>query len=91
MNKMKISDEGLPVVILGGAKEVDKGKFYAGVARACFRTDAVILDSGIGVGIEPFALRRNLKLIGVCPENEVKFPKINPTIKDPFELSNGHT
>ena len=30
-------------------------------------------------------------LIGVAPENEVKFPKINPTQKDPTEMSNGHS
>lgn len=36
-------------------------------------------------------MRRGVKLIGVAPENEIKFPKINPTKVDPFELANGHT
>lgn len=36
-------------------------------------------------------MRRGLKLIGVAPENEVKYPKINPSYVDPYEISNGHT
>ena len=32
-----------------------------------------------------------IKLIGVAPENEVKYPKINPTKIEPTEVSNGHT
>ena len=51
----------------------------------------MIIDSGVEVGIESFALRQNLKLIGVAPEKLIKFPKINPTSKDPFELANGHS
>ena len=32
-----------------------------------------------------------MKLIGVAPEKEVKFPKVNPTHHDPYEVANGHT
>lgn len=90
LRKFKFTEQA-PVVILSGAFQNNKGKFFAGIARACFRTDAVIIDSGIEVGIEAFSLRKGIKLLGVAPEKLVKFPKINPTNKDPFELTNGHT
>ncbi len=90
LKKFKFT-EASPIVILSGAKANSRGKFFAGIARACFRTDAVIIDSGIEVGIEAFAMRKNIKLIGVAPEKLIKFPKINPTSKDPFELTNGHS
>ena len=90
MRKFKFQ-EASPVVILSGAKPNSRGKFFAGIARACFRTDAVIIDSGVEVGIESFAMRQNIKLIGVAPEKLIKFPKINPTSKETFELSNGHS
>lgn len=83
--------EGLPVINLIGARECGRGKFYAGIARAAFNCDAVVIDSGISTGIEKYAIRRGVKLIGVAPENEIKYPKINPTFQDPLELSNGHT
>jgi len=35
-----------------GAKESGRSKFYAGICRAAFRVDAVVLDSGIKSGIE---------------------------------------
>mmetsp|Transcript_14330 Transcript_14330/g.1286 ORF Transcript_14330/g.1286 Transcript_14330/m.1286 type:complete len:195 (-) Transcript_14330:370-954(-) len=83
--------EGFPVINLIGAKDAGRGKFLAGIARAAFNCDAVIIDSGIGTGIEKYTLRRGVKLFGVAPESEVKFPKINPTFVDPAELTNGHT
>ncbi len=49
----------LPVIILSGSKEAGRSKFYAGISRAAYRTDAVIIDSGVENGIEPFALRRS--------------------------------
>jgi hypothetical protein len=67
------------------------GKFYAGIARACFNTDAIIVDNAVTTGIEKFALRRGIKLIGVAPETEIAFPKLNPTTVQRNELSNGHT
>ncbi|CAD8140538.1 unnamed protein product [Paramecium pentaurelia] len=84
-------NQSYPVVNLIGAKETNKGKFYAGIARACFNTDAVIVDSGISTGIEKYVIRRGVKLIGVAPEQEVKYPNQNTGFIDPFEISNGHT
>ena len=62
--KFKITDSE-PVIILSGAKDSDRSKFYAGISRAAFRTDAVIIDSAIANGIEPFAIRRSI-LIHKC-------------------------
>lgn len=55
-----------------------RGKALAGACRAAFRTDAFILDSGVGSGIEKFALRKSnillvkhsldVNLVGICPE-----------------------
>jgi len=44
---------------MAGAKDSGRAKFYAGICRAAFRVDAVVLDSGIKSGIEQFALRRS--------------------------------
>lgn len=30
-------------------------------------------------------------MIGVCPEKEIAYPKINPTKRKENELTNGHT
>ena len=51
----------------------------------------MIIDSGIGSGIEKFALRKNMPLIGVAPEHEVIYPRISPVDKRDNELTNGHT
>ena len=67
LDKFKYT-EALPVVNLIGAMEKGRGKFYAGIARAAFNTDAVIVDNGLASGIEKFTLRRGVKLIGVSPE-----------------------
>lgn len=90
LNRFKL-DEGLPVIVLCGARNSNRGKFLAGIARVAFRTDAVIIDSGLQTGIETFTMRKNVKLVGVAPEGEILYPKINPTVRDPNELSNGHT
>ena len=66
--------QSVPVVNLIGAKETNRGKFYAGIARACFNTDAIIVDNGISTGIEKYCIRRGVKLIGVAPETEIKYP-----------------
>jgi len=55
--------EGFPVINLIGAKECGRGKFWAGVTRAAFNTDAIIVDSAIANGIEKYALRRGSKKI----------------------------
>jgi len=78
-------------LVLAGAKDSGRGKLLAGVSRAAFRSDAAILDSGMASGIETYCLRRGVKLIGVFPESQVVMPKINPTEKQPNELTNGHT
>lgn len=57
-DKLKINVSS-PVIILAGAMTQRAGKTLAGVARAAFRTDSVILDSGVGSGMEKFALRKN--------------------------------
>lgn len=56
-NKLKLND-GFPVVNLIGSGKSERGKFYAGVARACFNSDAIIVDSGIETGLEQYAIRR---------------------------------
>ena len=63
----------------------------AGVCRAAYHTDAVIIDSAISTGIEKFCIRKNVKLIGVAPETEILYPKVNPSEKFDNELTNGHT
>lgn len=63
----------------------------AGVARAAMRTDAIIIDSGLGSGIEKFCARKQVPLIGVAPENEIIYPRINPNDKKDNELTSGHT
>ena len=67
LDKFKYN-QPFPVINLIGAMEKGRGKFYAGVARAAFNTDAVIVDNGLASGIEKFTLRRGVKLVGVAPE-----------------------
>jgi len=89
-DKLKIT-QPTPVIVLAGAMTQRAGKTLAGVARAAFRTDAVIIDSGLGSGIEKFCARKQVPLIGVAPEQEVIYPRINPNVKKDNELTNGHT
>lgn len=90
LDKFKFT-EMTPVVNIIGAMEKGRGKFYAGIARAAFNTDAVIVDNGLASGLEKFTLRRGVRLVGIAPEGEIKFPKINPSHLDGTELANGHT
>jgi hypothetical protein len=48
-----------PVIMLAGAMSQRAGKALAGACRAAFRTDAFIIDSGVGSGIEKFCLRKS--------------------------------
>jgi hypothetical protein len=64
--KFKYTD-AYPVISIIGGMENNRGKFYAGIARAAFNTDAVIVTNGIAIGIEKFVLRRGVKMIGVAP------------------------
>ena len=66
-----------PVVLVAGAMSTRPGKTMAGVARAAFNTGSVIIDSGMASNVEKFAMRKGIKLLGVCPEAEVCFPKIS--------------
>ena len=43
--------EALPVINIIGGTDSGRGKFYAGVARAAFNTDAVIVDNGLASGL----------------------------------------
>lgn len=90
LDKFKYT-ECTPVINIIGGMEKGRGKFYAGIARAAFNTDAIIIDNGLASGLEKFTLRRGVKLVGIAPEGEIKFPKINPSQVDPMELANGHT
>lgn len=89
-DRLKIT-QPTPVIILAGAMTQRAGKTLAGVARAAFRTGAVIIDSGLGSGIEKFCARKQVPLIGVAPEQEIIYPRINPNVKKDNELTNGHT
>jgi hypothetical protein len=89
LDKLKFVDP-TPVIILAGAMTDRAGKVLAGVARAAFRAGACIIDSGVGSGIEKFCMRKNVPLIGVCPENEISYP-VNSANKKANELTNGHT
>lgn len=89
-DKLKFT-QPTPVIVLAGAMTQRAGKTLAGVARAAFRTDAVVIDSGLGTGIEKFCARKQVPLIGVAPEQEIIYPRINPNSKKDNELTNGHT
>ena len=54
--------EARPCIVITGSRPGDRLKFYAGIARAAFKTGAMILDSGTQTGIETFTMR-NGKLI----------------------------
>jgi len=89
-DRLKLT-EPTPVIILAGAMGERAGKTLAGVCRAAVRSDAAIIDSGLGSGIEKFCLRKHLALMGVAPDKEVIYPRINPVGKKNNELTNGHT
>lgn len=67
-----------PVVILAGAITERVGKTMAGICRAAFNTGAFVIDSGLGTQIEKFCQRKGVILIGVYPEAEVDYPRVNP-------------
>jgi len=50
LDKFKFT-EMTPVINIIGAMEKGRGKFYAGIARAAFNTDAVIVDNGLASGL----------------------------------------
>ena len=85
-DKLKMN-QPTPVIILAGAMTERAAKTLAGVARVAFRTDSTIIDSGLGTGIEKFCLRKNVTLIGVAPEHEIIYPRINPDVKKDNDLN----
>ena len=62
LNKLKLTD-GYPIINLIGAKDTGRAKFFAGIARAAFNADAVVVDSAIATGIEKYAIRRGIAKI----------------------------
>jgi hypothetical protein len=89
-DRLKINN-ATPVIILAGAMTQRAGKTLAGIARAALRADAVVIDSGLGSGLEKFCMRKSVPLWGVAPEAEVIYPRISPNDKKDNELTNGHT
>ena len=79
------------VIVLIGANTRRKIKLFAGISRAALNTRAIIIDSGLQTGIEKFCLRKNITLIGIAPENQIEYPKINPEEFSNSLLTNGHT
>ena len=41
-----------PVIIVAGARSERSQKVMAGIARAAFNAGAVVIDSGLGTGLE---------------------------------------
>lgn len=83
--------EPCPVINLIGANTDRKGKLMAGISRAAYNTKAIIVDSGLQTGLEPFCIRCNIPLIGICPESMIDLPKPNFDNFSRRMLSNGHT
>ena len=38
------------------------------LVRVAHMTDAVIIDHGLASGIEGLAIKRGVKIVGICPE-----------------------
>jgi hypothetical protein len=89
-DKLKFT-EPTPVVILAGAMTQRAGKTMGGISRAAFGAGAVILDSGLGSCIEKFCIRKNIRLVGICPEAQISYPKLSEQHRKPTDLTNGHT
>ena len=60
----------------------------AGICRAAFNTGSFVIDSGLGTSIERFCLRKGVMLLGVSPEAEVDYPRLNPANRTTNELAN---
>ena len=44
------------------------------LVRVAHMTDAVIIDHGLASGIEGLAIKRGVKIVGICPETQIKYP-----------------
>ena len=51
-----------PVIVLSGCRFAEKVSFLGGIARAAFKTGAMIIDSGVRTGIETFCMRNSKTL-----------------------------
>lgn len=80
-----------PVLICVGGRNTGRGNFTIGMARAAFRSDAVIVDSGVSTGMEGYCIREKVTLVGVFPGEAAQNPKIKPKNIEVNELANGHT
>lgn len=89
-DKLKLINPS-PVIILAGAMTQRAGKTLAGVARAAFRADATIIDSGVGSGIEKFCIRKRVPFFGVAPDECIQYPRLSQEAPKDNELTNGHT
>lgn len=83
--------EPTPVIVLAGAMTQRAGKTMGGIARAALNSGALIIDSGVGSCIEKFCIRKGLKLVGVCPEAQISYPKLSELHRKQNELTKGHT
>lgn len=89
-DRLKFTDP-TPVVLLAGAMTQRAGKTMAGIGRAAFMAGAVVLDSGMGSCIEKFCIRKGLRLVGICPESKINYPKLSEQHRKQNDLTNGHT
>lgn len=89
-DKLKLINPS-PVIVLAGAMTQRAGKTLAGIARAAFRADATIIDSGIGSGIEKFCIRKRIPFFGVAPDECISYPRLSQEAPKDNELTNGHT
>ena len=81
--------EPTPVIVLAGAMTDRAGKVMGGIGRVAFNTQSTIIDSGLGSAIEKFCIRKQVPLVGVCPEAAISYPKLSNRKLN--ELTNGHT
>jgi len=80
-----------PVILLSGFEGDIRSRLLVGVARAAFSTDAVIVDNGLKSGIEVACWRKKVKLLGVCPEEQIVYPTKASGGDRLGEVSAGHS
>mmetsp|Transcript_31436 Transcript_31436/g.31115 ORF Transcript_31436/g.31115 Transcript_31436/m.31115 type:complete len:131 (-) Transcript_31436:296-688(-) len=83
--------ENCPVIILSGFNLFQYSELLIGIVRVAMKTDAVIIDSGLRNGFEYSCLRKKVKLIGICPEDQIMYPTKVNSGNPPNELSAGHS
>lgn len=83
-------NECCPVILLSGFNLIQNSELLVGIVRVALKTDAVIIDSGLKSGFENSCLRKKVKLIGVCPEDQISYP-MKAIGLNYNEISAGHT